>query len=119
MNGGVEIFREYGFQRFPGQVIIWMEGDHEVIEAGLEQCVEVVWIGQSGTIAEQPGDLAQGLGMGDQLGQVIPQGGFAAGEDDVWDTGLPGPIEDHFPLRGVQLAVDPFGGSHLRVDALR
>ena len=65
---------------------------------------------QAAGIGVQPGDLPVGLGVGDQLGQVIAQGGLAAGEDDVRDAQLPQLVEDALPLLGVQLGVSRAGG---------
>ena len=45
------------------------------------------------------------LGMGDQGRQILAQGGFPAGEDDVGNADLPQAVEDSLPLVGGKLGV--------------
>ena len=72
--------------------------------------MKIFLVGEFQAIGEQAADLSVLLGMGDQGGQVITQGRFAACECDVRDSSTPGFIEDRLPFLGGQFAVHAFGG---------
>ncbi len=90
-----------------------------MVEAGLQEGIEIRLVSQLETIRQQAGDLSVLLGMGDQLGQVVAQGCFTAREDDVGDALVPGLVDDGLPFGGIQFAVDALGGGQGWVGAHR
>jgi hypothetical protein len=50
------------FQGFPGPLLVRLKNEGEMIEAGVQDQVQVVRVGKFQPIAEQPGYLAVGLG---------------------------------------------------------
>ena len=73
-----------------------------MVQTGVQKQVQIFLVGKLQTIAEKTGNLPVLLGMGNQVRQVIAQGWFAPGEDHMWDTNLPGFVEDGLPLDGIQ-----------------
>ena len=53
-----------------------MENDHQVIESGLQQFVQVGGVSEFLAITEQASYLSQSFSVGDQLREVIPQSGI-------------------------------------------
>ena len=78
--------------------IVRFEGDLHVIQPRFHQLCDEFAGRQPATVGVQAGDLPVALGVGDQLGQIVPQGGLAAGEDHVRDAQLPQLVQDALPL---------------------
>ncbi len=85
--------------------IVRFECDLDVIQPGLDQRIDETGIGEPSPVGVDPGDLAVGFGMGDQLGQVVSQGGLPAGENDVGNTQFPGAVDDFLPIRRGQFGI--------------
>ena len=86
-----------------------------MIESSLQEKMEIILIEQSQPVGKKSADLAVLFGVGDQVGQVLAQGRFAARKRDVWDACLPGFIQDDAPFVAGELAVDAFGGCIFRI----
>ncbi len=84
--------------------------DLNVIEAGLNEPMHKRGIRQAAAVRVEARDLAQRLGMRDQVRKVGSQRGLAAGEHNVGHSELPEPIKDPFPRRGIQLGEIPRSG---------
>ena len=108
VHGGVQVLRHDHHQCLPGGRVIRIENEQQVVQTGLKQRMQVSLIGQFQSIREQPGDLADLLGVGDQGREVLPQGRLAAGEGDMRNADCPGLIQDGLPFPGGQFAVNPF-----------
>ena len=111
MDGGIQVFRQNGFERLPGGRILRLEDEKQVVETGLQEGVQVFLIGQFQAIRQQAGNLADLLGVGYQGRQILAQGRLAAGKGDVRDAGGPGLIHDGLPFCGGQFTVNALGGS--------
>ena len=91
-------------------LIARFDRDLDMVEPGIHQLLDISLVHQPAGIGVQPGDLSVRFGMPDQLGQVIAQGRFAAGEDDVRNAQLPELVEDPDPLFCGQLGEVPLAG---------
>jgi hypothetical protein len=79
-----------------------------MVEAGFQQSVQEIVFRQAFPVRQQSGDLSLVFSDLDQLTQVRPQGGFAAGENDLRNSSLPGFLQDDLPFFGQEFAFNAF-----------
>ena len=85
--------------------IVGFKGDLDVIQTGIDKLLDVSCVTQSAPVGVDASDLAFAFGVGDQFRQILPQGGFAAGEDDVGNAVVPQPVDEsvstaRYPVQG-------------------
>ena len=80
--------------RDSGKILLGLEDDHHVVQAGLEKLIQVGSFCQAQPVSEKPADLSICFGVGDQSRQIITQSWLTAGQDDVGDTYMPDFIEN-------------------------
>jgi hypothetical protein len=64
------------------------QGDLDMVQPGFDQVVHEGAVGQAAAVAVQADDVAQLVGVADDLQQVGVQRGLAAGQDQVRDAGF-------------------------------
>ena len=74
-----------------------------MIQTGIHQLLDECRVFQFAPVGIDAGDLTQAFGVGDQFGQVRPQGRLAAGEHDVRNADFPQQVEGALPGRGIHL----------------
>ena len=113
-----DICRKGIFQGLPGLFLVGSENEHDMIQPGLQQPVQVCLVCQAQPICQKARHLAVRFGMGDQVGQVIAQSRLAACEDYLRDAHFPGLIQDGFPFGSAQFLLYALVRSDIRSSSL-
>ncbi len=86
------------------------DGDLHMVKPRVHKLLDVVHVRKAAGVGVQSRDLSVGFGVANQFGQVIPQGGFAACEDDVRHAQFPEFVENVFPVIRFQFGIIPLAG---------